>query len=77
MRLLAGADLPPPVFIDGKDDDKEKIQIPNPAYDVWIMRDQQVVSYIVNSLSEDILSHVYGMVHAAEVWHAIQDLFSS
>ena len=77
MRLLEGSDLPPPEFLDGEDADKEKIQIPNPAYDVWITRDQQVVSYIVNSLSEDILSHVYGMVHAAEVWHAIHELFSS
>jgi hypothetical protein len=77
MRLLKGSNPAPDEFVDGEDADKKKIQIPNPAYDVWIMRDQQVVSYIVNSLSEDILSHVYGLVHAADVWSAIHELFSS
>jgi hypothetical protein len=77
MRLLEGSDLPPPEFVDSEDADKKKVQLPNPAYDTWITRDQQVVSYIVNSLSNDILSHVYGMVHAAEIWSAIHELFSS
>jgi hypothetical protein len=77
MRMLEGSDLPPPEFVDSEDADKKKVQLPNPAYDTWITRDQQVVSYIVNSLSEDILSHVYGMVHAAEIWSAIHELFSS
>jgi hypothetical protein len=77
MRLLEGSDPAPPEFLDGEDADKKKIQVPNHAYDVWITRDQQVVSYIMNSLSEDILSHVYGIVHAAEVWSAIHELFSS
>jgi hypothetical protein len=76
MRLLEGSDLAPTEFIDGEDGEKKKIQVPNPSYDVWIMRDQQVVSYIVNSLSEDILSDVYGLVHAADVWRAIHELFS-
>jgi hypothetical protein len=77
MPLLEGSDLAPPEFVDAEDADKKKIQVPNPAYDVWITRDQQVVSYIINSLSEDILSHVYGMGHAAEVWSAIHELISS
>ncbi|KAK1694667.1 hypothetical protein QYE76_011364 [Lolium multiflorum] len=70
MRLLEGSDPAPPEFVDAEDAAKKKIHVPNLAYNVWISRDQQVVSYIVNSLSEDILSHVYGMVHAAEVWSA-------
>ncbi|KAK1670537.1 hypothetical protein QYE76_058696 [Lolium multiflorum] len=77
MRLLEGSDPAPAEFIDGEDGEKKKIQVPNPAYDVWIMRDQQVVSYIVNYLSKDILSHVYGLVHAADVCRAIHELFSS
>jgi hypothetical protein len=77
MWLLEGSDPAPPEFVDAEDVDKKKIQVPNPSYDVWITQDQQVMSYIVNSLSEDILSHVYGMVHAIEVWSAIHELFSS
>jgi hypothetical protein len=77
MRPLEVSDPAPPEFVDAEDADKKKIHVPNPAYNMWISRDQQVVSYIVNSISEDILSHVYGMVHAAEVWSAIHELFSS
>jgi hypothetical protein len=77
MRPLEVSDPAPPEFVDAEDADKNKIHVPNPAYNMWISRDQQVVSYIVNSISEDILSHVYGMVHAAEVWSAIHELFSS
>jgi hypothetical protein len=57
--------------------EKKKISVTKPAYVSWITRDQQVVSYLVNSLSEDILSTVYGLVHAAEVWRSLHALYSS
>jgi hypothetical protein len=77
MGLLKGTDVAPPEMLDAEDADKKKISVPNPAYDTWIARDQQVVSYLVNSLSEDILSTVYGLLHAAEVWSSLHALYSS
>jgi hypothetical protein len=38
--------------------------------------DHQVISFLVNSLSEDVLPHVYGLHHAADVWKALVSLFS-
>ncbi|KAK1697891.1 hypothetical protein QYE76_014588 [Lolium multiflorum] len=77
MGLLEGSDVAPPEMLDAEDANKKKISVPNPAYDTWITRDQQVFSYLMNSLSEDILSTVYGLVHAAEVWSSLHALYSS
>jgi hypothetical protein len=35
--------------------DKLDDQIPNPKYDIWVARDQQVLNYLLSSLSRDIL----------------------
>jgi hypothetical protein len=67
IGLLEGTDLAPAEFIKAEDSDKKKVTIPNPAYDTWITRDHHVVSFLVNSLSEDVLSHVFGLAHVAEV----------
>ena len=36
-----------------------------------------MVSFLVNSLSDDILAHTYGLEHASEVWSAITELFAT
>jgi hypothetical protein len=77
MGLLDGSDSSPPEFLDAEDENKKKVSIPNPAYDTWITRDQQVVSFLVNSLSEEVLPHVFGCTHASDVWRALQELYTS
>jgi hypothetical protein len=42
--------------------------VPNPAYTAWIARDQQVMGWLVNSLSTDVLAHVFEHKSTAEVW---------
>lgn len=49
----------------------------NSDYDIWIARDQQVLSYLLNSLGKEILGHVNTEVTAAGAWAAIQKLFAS
>lgn len=49
----------------------------NPAYVQWISQDQQVLGYLLNSLSKEILTQVATKTTAAGVWRAIQDMFSS
>ena len=65
MGLLEGSDQMPPEELEVEDEEKKKKTVPNPAYDTWITRDQQVVSYLVNSLSEDVLAQVFDLEHAA------------
>jgi hypothetical protein len=68
MRLLEGSDRSPPEELEVEDDNKKTVKLSNLAYDTWIARDQQVASYLVNSLSEDVLAHVFGLEHAADIW---------
>jgi hypothetical protein len=77
MGLLDGSDAAPPKFLEVEDEHKKKTTVPNPAFDVWIAKDQQVVGFLVNSLSEDVLAHVFGLEHAADVWKALNDLYGS
>jgi hypothetical protein len=77
MGLLDGFDYCPAEFLDAEDSEKKAIKIPNPAYDTWVVRDQQVVSYLVNSLAEDGLPHVFGLSTADAVWRALNNLYAA
>lgn len=51
--------------------------VPNPDYEKWIARDQQVLSYLFGSLSKEIFSVVSSATITAELWAAIQGLHAS
>jgi hypothetical protein len=77
VGILDGTEKAPPETLEAEDADKKTITIPNPEYDTWVTKDQAVVSFLINSLGDDLLSHVYGLVHADRVWKAILELFST
>jgi hypothetical protein len=60
-----------------EDTDNKKVQVPNPAYAIWLARDQTLMSYLVKSLDTDLLAQVIGLEHAHEIWSTIQELFAS
>ncbi|KAK1599893.1 hypothetical protein QYE76_018728 [Lolium multiflorum] len=66
----------PPETITVEKDGKPS-QEANPAYDAWVATDQQVLSFLLNTLSPDILISVIGMETAADVWSAIKSMFAS
>jgi hypothetical protein len=66
MGLLDSTDRALPKIVESEDADKKKILTPNPAYAAWMARDQQVLRFLLNSLSPDILSHVLGMDSSAD-----------
>jgi hypothetical protein len=41
--------------LEVEEDGKDKT-VPNPAYDAWLVRDQQVLTYLVGGVSPEILS---------------------
>jgi hypothetical protein len=48
----------------------------NPAYGVWIVLGQQVIRcFLLKGFSQDNLTHVLGLEHAAEVRSTIDMLF--
>jgi hypothetical protein len=60
-----------------EDKDNKKVIIENPEYATWFTRDQQVLRFLLNSVSPEILTHVTGLDSAAEVWVALKELASS
>ena len=58
MRILDGSEPEPPVTLEVvKADGKTEI-VENPAHDAWVAKDQQVLSYLLNSLTKDTLAPV-------------------
>jgi hypothetical protein len=55
LGLLNGTDHAPPKTLDSEDANKNKITVPNPAYGAWLARDQQVLRFLLNSLSPTFL----------------------
>jgi len=68
---------PPPEFLVAKGDGDTEDSIPNPDYDAWMAKDQQVLSYLLTSLSKDILGHFNTEVTATGAWAAIEGLFAT
>jgi hypothetical protein len=59
--------------INGKDGDK----ISNPAYEDWLASDQQVLSFLLSSVSKEILVQIATKQSAAEAWTVIETMFES
>lgn len=58
------------VTVDGKTEKKT-----NPAFEDWEALDQQVLSYLLSSLSRDVLMQVATCSTAAEAWSAIEEMY--
>jgi hypothetical protein len=71
VGLLIGADQAPPLEIVDIPADKTtctpaKMKI-NPEYSAWLSRDHTVLSYLLQSLSPEVLLHVHRIESAAGV----------
>jgi histone deacetylase 1/2 len=75
--LLDGTDAASPKTMEVEDAQKVKKIIPNPDHSAWIARDQAVLSYLINSLSPDILAHIVGLETTKDVWSLIIKMFST
>ena len=51
--------------------------VSNPAYDKWYDQDQQVLSGLLSSMSEEILHDVVTVTTSKEAWDTLQRMFSS
>ena len=72
--IKPSAKPPSPFLEDGTSDDKKVDPVPNPEYEKWEAKDQQVLSYLFGSLSKEIFAQVSTCTTAAELWAAIQAL---
>ena len=51
--------------------------VPNPEYARWIAQDQQVLGSLLTSLSCEVLTQVVSMKTSAQVWSALEEMYSS
>jgi hypothetical protein len=77
MSHLDGSDRAPAKTVEVEDSEKNKTQVPNPAYIDWMARDQQVLRFLLNTLSPDVLSHLLEVTSTAEAWTAINAMFKT
>jgi hypothetical protein len=89
IAILHGAQLTK--FLDGsnpapeeklmikvqKEKAEEVKEVPNPAYASWKAQEQQVLSYLLTSVSRDVLIQVAALPSAATIWKHIETSFSS
>ncbi|CAN6284799.1 unnamed protein product [Urochloa humidicola] len=75
--FLTGATKAPPaeIIVKGANDKEEKV--PNPALEDWEATDQQVLGYLLSSLSKEVLSQVATCATATEAWTIIEEMFAS
>jgi hypothetical protein len=71
LDLVEGKDKAPDEFVSTEDANNKKVVIVNPDYEKWISRDQQVLRWLVNALSPDVLAHIIGLDSLAAVWIAL------
>jgi hypothetical protein len=70
----------PPEEIDEKKGDVNNsapVKVSNPAYEEWFATDQQVLGFLLTSLSRDILAQVAAARTSPEAWKTITDMFAS
>lgn len=78
MGFLDGTTLEPAKTVEiSKDDGKTKETIANPEYDSWLAKDQQVLSYLLNSLTKDTLGPVAIATTVVQAWAALEGMFAA
>jgi hypothetical protein len=75
--FLTGKTEAPATEIVSKDNDGKTIKTPNPVHESWLAQDQQVLSFLLSSLSKEILSSAASKSTAALAWKEIEGMFSS
>jgi hypothetical protein len=74
--FLDGISIKPAEQIKAKVGSDEE-DVPNPAFVVWKAQEQQVLNYLLSSVSRDILVQIAALPTAAAVWKHLETSFAS
>lgn len=75
-HIIGKPDVPAPE-IEAKQTDGKVIKSPNPAYEEWFARDQQVLGLIYSSVGKDVFIQIAAANTAAQVWQEIERMFTA
>lgn len=76
MGILSCTSKVPAPTISIEKADKTKQEIVNPEYETWMAQGQQHLSYIVNSLTKEVLASVATVTTTAEAWTVLGTMYS-
>jgi hypothetical protein len=75
MGIVNGSESCPSQFL--LDDQGNVTLTVNPAFSTWTKKDQSILSWINATLTEKVLSMVYGLNTSHEVWAYLATKFAS
>jgi len=76
LGILDGTIPKPRQVLEAKVDGKKK-EIPNLEHDSWVEKDQQLLSYLVNSVSKEVLAGITTATTSAQAWKALGAMFAT
>lgn len=77
LAILDGSSAQPPATLQVTKADQSVEVKENPAYMTWIEQDQQLLAYLLASMTKEILVQVSSYEHAAPLWAAVSEMFAS
>ena len=57
--------------------DKPTELIPNPEYETWVAKDQQIVNNLLSNISKEIQVQVSNCATSAKIWKVISEMTAS
>jgi hypothetical protein len=73
---VTGKKKAPATELEEKQGD-QKVMVVNPEYEDWLASDQQVSSFILASVSKEILAQIATATTAAQAWEKLEEQFTS
>ena len=75
--LINGAKLVPTKFLVQVEEDQTVTTVENSKYVQWLRQDQLLLSWLLSTMTESVLSIVVRYTTSFEVWNALETLFAS
>ena len=69
--LIDNSKSPPNRAVINIDSDQTVITTPNPQFQIWRRNDQQLMSWLLSTLSEEVLNVVVGARSSLDVWQIL------
>ena len=75
--LIDSSKTPPNRMMINIDSDQTVITSPNPQFQIWRRNDQQLMSQLLSTLSEEVLSAIVGARSSLDVWQILATQFGA
>uniref|UniRef100_A0A2N9FSQ2 Uncharacterized protein n=1 Tax=Fagus sylvatica TaxID=28930 RepID=A0A2N9FSQ2_FAGSY len=75
LHHIDGTSLPPPQYLPSST--SPPILVPNPDYLSWFEIDQLLLSILISTISDTLISTIVGLTSSRAVWTTLEKMFSS